>query len=371
MIDDIVVLDNLNFQRNFSYPSSSTITSSSSSSLSSSSSTEEEIEYYSKKWDGIRKNFVLYGNVLHIENRDFILKTMWFVQVIIGHVEILNTGQIIIIDVHIISENFKYIQTNVNKYSKHEANESIKISTAKEDKIDVKKLRLEQTTKYHDTCNMKNNNNVTQMEAIMFLMQLKSFWQDEQLEGKVLIQAFMETIPTPCNLSDGYLSFSKNKIYKHKTFNTVDLFLCINEFYKCILKSVEYKIKKPTASTSLMLTSSSPIYSFSLPILQFPITYNYDWQTIISKCDRKMVAKCIIQSLKFAKNVLFRDGFSNWILRHDDSNLDNLLNVINKRSHVINLLVEFKVERDREMLTFVKVRNDKFAANSLNLFQTM
>lgn len=320
------------------------------------------MEYYSLKLDGVRKNFCIFGKYIQINRKCFEFKKHWFGQVIIGHCECLNDDdedKIILIDVYIISENFHRVVKKTNMsyttvlqnyhhfYRHNNLAPDSEITCKTQDEYFHMK-RLKNKIKF-----------LKPLEAINILHLLTRIWRHEdELNKLVHIQRFYKSLRKMYRDTkdstieiDGILGYTTNKIFKIKQDMTIDLVFKFDEMFSSIYKR--------------MKTNNHDLKKM-IQFINFQKTLN--WLEFEHKYPDKF-NKFALDFLYFTGNQQFSKLFPKWETRIDVEMFCNTLATLNSTFFMI--LMEFRVDFFEKRLTFIRIRDDKCSANSVNVFRNM
>lgn len=318
-----------------------------------------DMSFYSLKFDGIRKNFCIFGKYLQIDGKSIEFVNHWFGQTIVGHCEMMESGEIIIIDVYIVSENFSKIAKKYNlSYSgalqhyhhfyNNNKNSSVNSTSPKTQDEYFHMKRLASNILFMDP-----------LESINVIRILEVVWQHESdLRELVKLQTFfthlseLEKCVNGCFLKiDGCLGYTKKKIYKIKTNLTVDLIIKFDDLFRCIckrMKSNNSELKKIIYYRNIQKT--------------------LDWIEFEKKFPNKF-NELIPEFLFFSNNKSFLKFYTNWKVAVD---LDKFVDHVSQLNSTFSvLLLEFDIDVARQCLVFSRLRTDKFSPNSIKVFRNM
>lgn len=310
--------------------------------------------YYSLKYDGVRENFSIYGKYFQIGGKCWSFDSHWFGQVIVGHCEILPSGEIILIDIYLIAENFQQIAKKYNisytnalqNYHKFYSNQNGGQKTQDEY---FHMTRLAAT-------NVKFMNPI---EAIKSIQMLQYVWAFEpQISNAIELQQFYKTfkdvtaVQETCSRPiDGCLGYSRSKIFKIKKCITIDLVWKFDEMFRSIYKRMKannHDLKKIVQVKNIQKT--------------------LDWIEF-ENCYPGKFNRFTLEFLFFAQNKNFQQHYNDWSVYIDVRNFVCQLQTQDKSSTSSVLLAEFDVRPTERQLVFTRLRNDKFAANSITVFE--
>lgn len=343
--DEIICINNMSLTHKYCYSNIN-------------SSRINHMKYFSLKYDGIRKNFCIFGRYIHIDGKYIEFKHHWFGQVIIGHCEIVN-GLIFIIDIYIMSENFfqiakKYNMSYTDVLENYHHFYNNKNKNIPEDTLGQPKTQDEY---FH----MKRLSNVIKfidpIDAIYIIKLLSYIWKLEpNVSSQVFLQTFFKSInkmitftnKCPINI-DGYLGYSRKKIFKLKKKLTIDLLFKFDEMFRYIHK----KMKNNNQDIKRI-------------IKYINIQKTLDWIEFNNKYP-KIFNKYAVEYLFFSQNESFHKYFKDWKVSIN-------LNLFNEELERVNgtffvLLLEFDVDSRRKKIIFKRLRDDKFSSNSINVFK--
>lgn len=341
--DEIINIENMPLTHKYGYLSSSSIGS-------------KEIVYFSMKFDGQRKNFCIFGKYIQIGQKCFVFENHWFGQAIIGHCEILEkTNEIILIDVYIITADYSKIAKGYNMtYTKTLQNYHSYSTQIAPDNIKTQ-------DEYFHMKRLKNNIKFLEpLEAIHILELLSHVWSGEpKLSQQIQLQKFYTSLKKLQRQSlmscptkiDGFLGFSRNTIYKIKQTQTIDLLFKFDEMFRHVLKDMKTHmkhLKKMIKFVNLQKTMDWCKFEENFPGMfeQFAIDFLY-----------------------FSKDQSFIKHYPNWSIQIDMEDL--ILQVSNLNSTQFILLIEFEIDQSKKMLSFTRLRSDKFSANSYKVFENI
>lgn len=315
----------------------------------------KDIAYYSLKYDGVRENFCIFGRYLQIGRLCFEFKRHWFGQAIIGHCEIMKDGELILIDMYLVAENFQSIAKEYNisytgaLQNYHQFYQSAAMNSAAGPKT--------QDEYFHAKRLVNNIKFMQPLEAIRNFALLEQIWcNEEKMASCVQLQRFhtsgksLKRALKLCSLRiDGCLAFTDDRIIKLKQNHTVDLVFKFDDMFRTIckrMKANQHDLKKITRLVNIQKT--------------------FDWLAF----DRKYPGyfhRVFIEFLFFAKNVNFARQFGEWTAVIDLNVFGEQLERQTGTNFI--LLLEFDVDRLQKKLIFTRLRTDKFSANTLGVFK--
>lgn len=316
----------------------------------------KSIEYFACKYDGTRYNFSIFGKFIQIGCRCFEFENHWFGQLILGHCEVFeNTNEIIVIDVYLITEDYNRIAKKYNiSYTgalqnyHHFYNTNTMTTTAKPKSQD----------EYFHMKRLGNNLKFMKpLEAIDVIHLLAKVWKSEKkLAHRVHLQKFYGTLEqlaatTISHRIDGFLGFSIDKIYKIKENLTIDLLFKFDEMFRYILK----RMKPNNQDIKKMIQFNN-------------IQKTLNWSEFELKYPGKF-EKFALEFLFFSQKKHFYTHYPHWTCSIDWKTLKTQLTNLNSTLFII--LLEFKVDKLNNRLIFTRLRDDKFAANSMAVFKTL
>lgn len=311
--------------------------------------------FFSKKLDGIRYNFCIFGKYLQIDMQTFIFENHQFGQVIIGHCEIMENGDIYIIDLYLVEENFHRTAKLYNISFSCVVQNYYLFSKKKCDKgIDQPKTQDEY---YHMKRQKSKIKFLNPIDAIEYIMLLNKIWENElKICENIKLQKFytnIKDIPVEKNMDkiDGYLCYTNDKIYKIKKSLTIDLIFKFDEMYRSIYKRMKNNncdLKKLTINVNIQKTIK--------------------WFEFENKYPGKF-NRFAVEFLYFSNNINFNKSYSDWRVCINLENFIEQISTMNSTFFV--LLVEFKINLKKKLLTFTRLRNDKYSANSINVFENI
>ena len=347
--DEIVNIKNMSLTHKYSYTNTHGIYS-------------KKIKYFSLKYDGVRKNFCIFDKYIQIGLDVYTLESHWFGQVIIGHCEIIE-NDIIIIDIYLISENFQKIAKKYNisytgalqNYHHFYNNNKKNIETGLQQK-GGNSLKT-QDEYFH----MKRlSNNVIFMgpiDAIHIIHLLKYIFKNEKkLSHYIKLQKFHKSINKlyseglKCNKKiDGFLGFNEDTIFKFKESQTVDMLFKFDEMFRHILKKM-----KPNGQ------DLKKMFKF----IKFQKSLN--WKDFEFKYPNKF-NKFLPEFLYFSNYEPFHKKYPDWNVNINIDMFETELKSLSSTAFI--LLLEFEVDFIKKHLEFIRLRTDKFSANSINVFK--
>lgn len=328
----------------------------------------KKMQYFSLKYDGIRKNFCIFSRYIQIDRECYEFENHWFGQVIIGHCELVD-NQIIIIDIYLISENFQKIAKKYNisytgalqNYHQFYSNNIKKTrqTCTSFDRGDISSLPLKTQDEYFHMKRMMNRIKfIEPIEAINVIRLLSNIWKSEpNIADKVRLQRFhknlkrlyfAENVDNIFKI-DGFLGYNSEKIYKIKRDLTVDMVFKFDEMFRFIFK----KMKANNQDLKKMITYAN-------------IQKTLNWFDF----DRKYPGKFD----KYAKDFIFFSNGDNFTKHYAEWSVHIDIEILNKQLSSLNstlfiLLMEFDVDAVNKRLNFVRLRFDKFSANTIKVFQ--
>lgn len=343
--DEMVNIQSMNLVHKYGYSSGKHLKS-------------QAMDYYALKYDGVRHNFCIYGKYLQIGQYNVEFEHHWFGQVIIGHGEILSTGEIIIIDIYLVAENFEKISKKLNISYTSTLQSYHKFYT------DALSSNGNQGTKTQDEyfhIQRLNNNKsieyINPLDAIKYLQILQQVWTKEHtIAATVRLQKFYNNLKDLrhaielCDISiDGYLAFNSTSIYKLKQKPTIDLVFRFDEMFRSIykhMKSNQHELKKIIKYNNIQKT--------------------FNWLEFEHKFPGKFNIY-LSEFLFFSHNKNFLKHYNDWSVYINIEHFTQLLGTHNGTSFI--LLLEFNIERSLKQLIFTRLRTDKFSANSIHVFK--
>lgn len=343
---------------------------------------KRKFKFFSLKYDGERHNFCIFGKYLQINRQILEFKNHWFGQAIIGHCEILATGQIIIIDVYLVAENFYKIAQKYNLsytgalqsyhqfYNRGAKGTTTNAQTKKEQMTTLKRYDggeicgdvnssspLKTQDEYFHMKRLRTQVNfIRPLDAINCIELLRLIWRTEpDIAAAIQLQKFhlkvrkLHKAFRRCTLPiDGCLAFTYNRIYKIKQNPTIDLLWKFDEMFRSIYKRMKannHDLKKIITIITIQK---------SLNWLEFERRYPGRFE------------KFALEFLFFAENRNFSQHYKGWSVHID---LELFLYQLNHQdSTAAVLLAEFEVCHREHRLVFVRLRTDKFSANSMHVF---
>lgn len=356
--DELINIKNMTLTHNFGYLN-----------LKKNENRNLNMDYYALKYDGIRKNFCIFGKYLYIDKQCFKFENHWFGQTIIGHCEIMKTNnKIIIIDIYLISENYRNVAiknhisyTSVLQNYHHFYNNGSSNTT-----IDNNNGPKTKDEYFHMKRLFNKIKFISPVEAIKIIQLFSNnIWKNEKELMKIVqLQKFFENIHTltkytkkHLNLNeypiDGILSFNTNKIYKIKTDLTIDLLLKFDEMFRFVYKK--------------MKTNNQQDLKKIIQFINIQKTLNW------LKFDQKypnLFNIFIKDFLYFSKNEQFIKHFPLWEIIIDLHKFTNELYLSKDKTFFI-ILVEFNIDYKNKKLLFKCFRNDKCSANSVKVFKNI
>ena len=302
--------------------------------------------YLSKKFDGKRENFFIYGNIIQIGTFCMPFNCLFFGQVIVGHAEIMTNG-IVLHDLYLVEENFSdFVRRMQNGRRITNINDLPNITSAEYYNRQIHAQSL------YSPVMMINH-----LKAIEILQVLDTaIWPLEPIvRGKIQIQKFYDSIDgVVSNIKDsdqidGMLVFTPKRIWKIKTENTIDLLLRLEDMHKEMLRELKKKkipyaelTKQRTMMVTIDFSRCSPIYYMSRFLF-------------FAKSDPKKS---------------FHTHFPDWTVEirnlvDFESQLDRFCGT------VFTVVLEFNVDPPNKRLIFKNVRLDKFNVNAISVFNEM
>lgn len=347
--DELVNINKITLQHNYGY-------------CSINNTRLRTMKYFSLKYDGIRKNFCIFGRFFQIDGKYIEFENHWFGQIIMGHCELVH-NVIFIIDIYIVSENFFKIAKKYNvSYTDalqnyhHFYNNRTTGGGGTDDNL------YDQQPKTQDEYfHMKRLSNtikfIDPIDAIHVIKLLSNIWQREpRVAEQIYLQTFLRslkkirTYTTRCPLKiDGILGYTQKKIFKFKKTLTIDLLLKSDEMFRSIYKK--------------MKTNNNDIKRM-IKFINIQKTLN--WVEFEHKYPGKF-NKFAMEHLFFSQHKSFHKNYPDWRLSVDVAKFCSELARLTGTFFVI--LLEFEVDAMTKELTFTRLRDDKFSANSLNVFR--
>lgn len=312
------------------------------------------MQYYSLKYDGVRENFCIFGRFIQVGRRCFQFDQHFFGQVVVGHCELLASGELILIDVYIVSENFSRIAKKYNiSYTGAMQNYHQFYATSVSNTAAPKT----QDEYFHMKRLTSNIKFLTPLQAIEILQLLRQhIWPAEDaLSRSVGLQKFYRSFDGLCREAsrctlkiDGFLGYRAHKIYKLKRELTIDLVLRFDEMFRSVykrMKTSSQELKKMIEYVSIQRT---------LNWLEFERKYP-------GKFD-----KFAAEFLYFAHGKSLLKHYPDWGVYFDLELFYEQL----RRSHstLFVLLLEFEMHFEAKTLIFRRLREDKFSANGVKVF---
>lgn len=318
---------------------------------------KKKMEYFSLKYDGIRKNFCIFNKYLQLDGNCFEFENHWFGQVIIGHCEIVN-DMIYIIDIYLISENFNKIAKKYNisytgalqnYHHFYNSNTAANATTAS----NKKDGNLKTQDEYFHMKRMCNNIKYMQpIDAINAINLLANIWKHEpSVACSIKLQKFCTSLAKlqkrerRCKLKiDGFLGFAGNKIYKIKNESTIDLLLKFDAMFKAVItkmKTGNQELKKMVKFVNIQKMVN---------LVEFENKYPGKFGRFVG------------DYLYFAGDECFTKHFHGWKILIDMKLMEEQMALMH--STLFILLLEFCVDASEKRLVFTRIRCDKFSANS-------
>lgn len=341
-----------------------------------------DIMYMSRKYDGQRHNFIICGTFLYIPSLNITIniETHFFIQFIVGHIEVLNDGTMVIIDLFIITENYQKTVLEYTEFigSKSAPNESDLLKSLYEvdTKFDIKEARNTQTRSYHSNCFKRGNGQISHIEAIYVLSKLKYIWESISSLSRISLQTFYrieeieELFNKPCALAnDGYLLFSPTTIYKCKNVDSVDLSCNLNRLILNILSAKNIKNIRQSSTDSVNSNQYKYPGPLSLHTANYPmVSKNMPLQYIAKSVD--ILHLCMLDTLLFAGGESLFDTYPNWTVANDNLYLfsSQLKDLIAQHNIINTCVCEFLINSKAKILTFSRIRCDKSSINSVRFF---
>ncbi|WBR61437.1 late expression factor 4 (LEF 4) [Drosophila suzukii associated hytrosavirus 1] len=316
----------------------------------------KNMNYYSLKYDGIRYNFCIFGKFVQIGRHCIQFNRHWFGQVIVGHCEILESGEVIIIDIYLIAENFNKIAKKYNiSYTGALQNYHHFYTNIRNETSGPKT----QDEYFHMKRLMNNIKFVSPIDAIEIIGILQEHvWPYEELHHDILLQTFYPSFQKlcvgvqNCKLKiDGFLGYTPSKIYKLKRDLTIDLVLKFDEMFRNVYKKMKASnqdLKKMIEYANIQKTLNW--YEFER---KYPGRFN----------------KFAVEFLYFSQDKNFYKHYSDWKVYIDIDLFHRELSQSNGTYFI--LLLEFEVKYKEKTLVFTRLRDDKFSANSINVFSNI
>lgn len=346
--DEIINILNMNLLHQYSYSSVENLKS-------------QAMQFYTLKYDGIRKNFCIYGKYIQIGRHTLMFQHHCFGQIIIGHCECMPSGRIILIDIYVIAENFSKLTKNLNiSYTGALQNyHKFYMDTMKSNKIKNKNGGVVPKTQdeYFHSQRLKNAVDFLEpLEAVTCIQLLGKVWTKEIRLGEIIeLQAFYKNLSglqkaiQRCDIPiDGFLGFTSTSICKMKQDVTIDLILRFDEMFRSVykrMKSHQHELKKLIKYINIQKT--------------------FDWIAFEEKFPGNF-AKFSIEFLYFAHNCNFYKHYNDWQIDIDIKHFVELLDKQNATGFI--LLLEFSIEQTGKRLVFTRLRDDKCSANSIHIF---
>lgn len=318
----------------------------------------EQLDFFSLKFDGIRKNFCIFGRYFQIAGgQTYTFSRHWFGQAIVGHCEILESGEevssqplIVLIDVYLIVENFHRLAKKYNMsytcvlQNYHQFAEGGGSKT-QDEYFHAKRLRT-------------NIDFLNPCEAIEIIKLLEDVWrcEGETIGQYVSLQKFFRTLDSlPAIVVDneatidGCLGYNEHQIVKFKDKPTIDLMFRFDEMYRTLckrMKNHQHEMKKIIKFINIQKTC--------------------DWLLFEEKFPGKFKS-VVAEFLYFAHNRCFGKYYKEWSVDIDLRRFTDDLKTTECTSFV--LLLEFNVNTVGRQLIYNRLRNDKFSANSVHVFK--
>lgn len=347
--DEIVNIKNMSLTHKYNYTSAQKVAC-------------KKIKYFSLKYDGIRTNFFLFDKYIQIGLDVYTLESHWFGQVIIGHCEIVG-DEIIIIDVYLISENFQKIAKKYNisytgalqNYHHFYTNNKRDLEIGGVPKTGNSLLKT-QDEYFHMKRLMNNVKFMGPIEAIHIIQLMRNIWKGEKnIAQKIKLQRFRKSFKRlykdglQCTKNiDGFLGYNEDTIFKFKSSQTIDVLFKFDEMFRHIMKKM-----KPNCQ------ELKKMFRF----VNFQKSLN--WSEFDTKYPNKF-NKFVSEFLYFAHNEPFHKNYPDWVVNVDIKMFEKELYSLKNTAFI--LLLEFKINYAKKHLEFVRLRTDKFSANSAKVF---
>lgn len=313
---------------------------------------KKNLNFYALKFDGVRKNFCIFNKYIQIDRMCFEFKNHQFGQIIIGHCEVVG-DLIILIDIYLVTENYHKIAKTCNVsftsalQTYHSfCNSSSGPTKSQDEFFHMKRLKVK-------------INYLNPIEAIEILNLLQQHvWNEENsnLTSSVKIQIFYKDINQVYNITqtcslpiDGVLGFSSKKIYKIKQKLTIDLLFHVDEMFRYIVKKIK-------------INNDSKLIKF------LTIQKTLNWREFECKYPQYF-NKIVGNFLFFGAHKNFNKLYPDWRINIDVAALENQIENLNCTLFVI--LIELEIDVQQKLLTFTRIRNDKFSANSVKIFKNI
>lgn len=341
--DEIINIQNMNLVHRYGYGNAKHAT------------TIHRMKYLTLKYDGTRHNFCIYGKYLQIGRFTLPFENHWFGQAIIGHCEIMPSGEVILIDIYLITENFTRISKKYNISYTSVLQNYHQFATAAGGGGGGPKTQDEY---FHQQRLQNNIEFISPLDAIGYIQLLKDIWiTEDKVATGIRLQKFYDNIVSLRKAVkytdlpiDGCLGFSGDRIYKIKQYSTIDLVFRFDEMFRSIYKRMKanhHELKKI--------------------IKYMNIQKSFDWLAFEQKYPGKFTTFAV-EFLYFANEKNFWKHFRDWNVDIDVTYFMEQLTINNDCTNFI-LLLEFKVVLTSKRLIFTRLRTDKFSANAINVFK--
>jgi hypothetical protein len=373
--DELINIRNLPLTHNYGYQSDGKL---------------HENKYYAVKYDGTRFNFCIYGKYIQLENVCLEFKNHWFGQVVIGHYEQLCGGEVILIDVYLVTENYHRISKKLNisyvgaLQSYHEFyntldSEELKGTTATTTAVGVSGAVVTgeggggglgsigsnnssygsaklQDMYFHRKRLKKNATFINHMEAINVIELLDKIWSNEpEISARIQLQKFYRSLGSVKRKAidshldiDGLLAFSNKKILKMKAEITIDLLWKSDGMYRYLKKTGGTDIAKLSRLVNIQKTINWSVFDAKYP----------------GRLD-----SVVVDFLFFSGCVRFSDKFPDWSVYLNVAVLEEQIAKVNFT--LFNILLEFVLDINTKTISFTRIRSDKCSPNSEHVFRQM